>query len=81
MQSNAIVKRVDLEIEGLLPCWLLAIFDIFRTIFSIVDLYFNLGVRLSSHWFSLSDEPSLMNSYLEGTQGDSIHFQVLGRHR
>jgi hypothetical protein len=66
MQSNAIVKRVDLEIEGLLPCWLLAIFDIFRTIFSIVDLYFNLGVRLSSHWFSLSDEPSFMNSYLEG---------------
>lgn len=81
MQSNAIVKRVDLEIEGLLPCWLLAIFDIFRTIFSIVDLYFNLGVRLSSHWFSLSDEPSFMNNYLEGAQGDSIHFQVLGRHR
>ena len=55
MQSNAIVKGVDLEIERLLPCWLLAILDIFRTIFSIFDLDFYLGVRLASHGLSLSD--------------------------
>jgi hypothetical protein len=67
MQSNAIVKGVDLEIEGLLPCWLLAILDIFRTIFSIFDLDFYLGVRFASHGLSLSDKSTFMNSYLEGT--------------
>ena len=55
VKSYPIVKRVDLEIEGLLPSWLFSIFYIFRTIFSIVDLDFYLGVRLASKWFSLSD--------------------------